>query len=325
MKNLLIYVLGIITGVILSFYVKPSDGPEADGAEKIEVSEEYVGHPQSGAFQVSEAGDLEMFESTGEDMGYSRFELFQVVGSGYALAHADDSFGMVVLIMPNEGQRFYDGQEIVLADTQCARHVGLYTYDSKMGIEKTVPAVRIMDRSAPAIKAANGTASSVGKAKGTAPAIGTAYGTSPVKATRTTASSVGTANGTTSSVKTADGIASAIGKIGGGGLQKPKAAGKSVPGKTLFDVPGDYVSRNDFEVQRVLESGDAIALEITKIGVSGYVFTSDLEVLIQAREGSNFYDKQIIRATGGKYARHIGNYKYQKYGSTKVIPIVDFI
>lgn len=99
---------------------------------------------------------------------------------------------------------------------------------------------------------------------------------------------------------------------------------KSNSGKTLFNKPGDCVSRKNFEVQEVLESGDAIALEIRE-SFDGYVFTSDLEVLIQANEGSNFYNNQIVKIPNGKCARQIGNYRYKMYGSTKVIPIVAII
>lgn len=45
---------------------------------------------------------LEMFEEPGDYMEYSQFEVFQVVESGCALAHADDSFGAIVFIIPNE-------------------------------------------------------------------------------------------------------------------------------------------------------------------------------------------------------------------------------
>lgn len=85
----------------------------------------------------------------------------------------------------------------------------------------------------------------------------------------------------------------------------------------------ESVCRKNFEVQRVLESGDAIALEISD-QLSGLVITSDLEVLIPAKEGRDFYDKQIIKTPKGKCARQIGIYTYQKYGDTKVIPIVSF-
>lgn len=95
--------------------------------------------------------------------------------------------------------------------------------------------------------------------------------------------------------------------------------------KTLFDKPGDCVSRKNFEVQEVLESGDAIALEIRET-IGGHIFTSDLEVLILAQDSSNFYNKQIVKVSHGKCARQIGNYKYQpyEYEDTKVIPIIAF-
>lgn len=95
-----------------------------------------------------------------------------------------------------------------------------------------------------------------------------------------------------------------------------------VPEKILFDEPGDCVSWKNFEVQEVLESGDAIALEISTVSY-GYVITSDLKVLILAQEGSHFYDKQIVKAPRGKCARHIGNYKYG-FKNRNVIPIVAF-
>ena len=234
MKKWIIYVLGVITGIMLTFafafYVNLSNTPGIIG--------------------------LEMFEEPGDYMEYSQFEVFQVVQSGCALAYADESFGSIVFIMPNESQQFYDDQKIVLKNDQCAQHVGTYKYSTKMEIEKTVPAIRIVD-----------------------------------------------------------------------GVELPKSnrtvTEKKDFGKTLFEKPGECVSRKNFEVQKVLDSGDAIALEIRET-ISEHVFTSDLEVLILAQEGSNFYNKQIVKAPQGKCARQIGNYKYQEYGNTKVIPIIAF-
>lgn len=236
MKKWIIYVLGVITGIILTFAF---------------------------AFCVNLSNNsgiigLEMFEAPGDYMEYSQFEVFQVVESGCALAHADDSFGAIVFIIPNAKQQFYDDQKIVLKNDQCAQHVGTYKYNTKRGIEKTVPAVRIID------------------------------GVELSKSNKT-------------------------------------VSAKNNSGKTLFDKPGDCISRKNFEVQEVLESGDAIALEIRET-IGGYIFTSDLEVLILAQEGSNFYNKQIVKIPHGKCARQIGNYKYQpyEYGDTKVIPIIAF-
>ena len=234
MKKWLIYVLGIITGIVLTFAF----------AFCVNMSK------NSGII------GLEMFEEPRENMDYSQFEVFQVLESGCALANADNTFDAIVFIIPNEKQQFYDNQKIILKNEQCAQRIGTYRYSTKMGIERTVPAVKIID-----------------------------------------------------------------------GVELPKSnttiSAKNNSGKTLFDKPGDYVSRKNFEVQEVLESGDAIALEIRET-ISGYVFTSDLEVLILAQEGSNFYNNQIVKAPQGKCARQIGNYKYQKYGNTKVIPIIAF-
>ncbi len=234
MKKWLIYVLGIISGIVLTlafaFCVNLSNNSGIIG--------------------------LEIFEEPGENMGYSQFEVFQVLESGGALANADDTFDATVFIIPDERQQFYDNQKIVLKNVQCAQRVGTYRYNTKMGIEKTVPAVRIVESAELP-------------------------------------------------------------------LPDKTIASKSNSGKTLFDKPGDCVSRKNFEIQNVLESGDAIALEIRET-ISGYVFTSDLEVLILAQEGSNFYNNQIVKAPQGKCARQIGNYKYQNYGTTKVIPIIAF-
>ncbi len=107
------------------------------------------------------------------------------------------------------------------------------------------------------------------------------------------------------------------------GVKSPKAnVSKDNSGITLFDKPGECVSRKNFEIQKVLESGDAIAKEIREVSY-GYVFTSDLEVLMLAKDANTFYDKQIINVPNGKCARQIGSYKYKQYGKTKVIPIVE--
>lgn len=233
MKKWLIYILGIITGIVLTFAFA--------FCVKLSNNSGIIG--------------LEMFEEPGENMEYTQFEIIQVLDLGCALAKADNTFDATVFIIPNEKQQFYDNQKIVLKNEQCAQRVGTYRYTSKMGIEKTVPAVKIID-------------------------------------------GVELESNNTNS-------------------------DKNNSGKTLFDKPGDCVSRKNFEVQKVLESGDAIALEIRET-ISGHVFTSDLEVLILAQDDSNFYNNQIVKAPQGKCARQIGNYKYRKYGTTKIIPIIAF-
>ena len=93
---------------------------------------------------------------------------------------------------------------------------------------------------------------------------------------------------------------------------------------TLFDEPGECISRKDFEIMEVLPSGDAVAMEINKI-ISDCIFKSDLKVLILADEDSHFYNHQIIKTPKGKCARQIGTYIYAEYGDYReIIPIVSF-
>lgn len=91
----------------------------------------------------------------------------------------------------------------------------------------------------------------------------------------------------------------------------------------MFDEPGECISTNNFKVQKILESGDAIAVEIA-IASPGVDITSDLEVLIPAQNGREFYDNQILNNPDGGCVRQIGIYKYKEYSRMKVIPIVSF-
>ena len=83
--------LGVITGIVLTFafafYVDLSNNSGIIG--------------------------LELFEEPGDYMEYSQLEVFQVVSDGCALAHADDSFGSIVFILPKENQQFYDKEKII--------------------------------------------------------------------------------------------------------------------------------------------------------------------------------------------------------------------
>ena len=122
MKNWLIYVLGIITGIILTFAFALCVANISDN---------------------SEITGLEMFEEPGEQMDYSQFKVLQVLKSGCALAYSDHSFSTIVLIIPDETQQFYDNQKIVLGTNQYAQRVGTYRYTAQNGMGKTVPAVKI--------------------------------------------------------------------------------------------------------------------------------------------------------------------------------------
>lgn len=124
MKKWLVYLLGIITGIILTFAFA--------FCVNMSTNSGIIG--------------LELFEKPGPYMDYSQFEVFQVVDSECALAHVRGEYGIVVYIIPNENHHFYDNQKIVLNNDQRAQRVGTYKYSNNDGRGKTVPAIRIVNR-----------------------------------------------------------------------------------------------------------------------------------------------------------------------------------
>ncbi len=91
---------------------------------------------------------------------------------------------------------------------------------------------------------------------------------------------------------------------------------------TMLPEVGECVSSNSFEVIKVLDTGDALAVEQEKLYKDVYSST-DLTVLLLSKEGEHFYDHQIIKATKKGYCfKQIGIYKYTSRYGDKTVPIV---
>lgn len=125
MKNLLIFIAGAIMGAILvvlfSLFVTAADDH-----------------------------GVVMFDEPGDYIQGNRFEVLQEVYPGAALAHAEDrkygisSFtGVLVLFVNDDGKRYYDEEIIKIPAGKRVRQIGIYKYESKAEILKTVPVVRI--------------------------------------------------------------------------------------------------------------------------------------------------------------------------------------
>ena len=46
----------------------------------------------------------------------------------------------------DSGEYYYDDQIIKTTKTKCFKQVGIYKYNTRAGIEKTVPIVKLMDK-----------------------------------------------------------------------------------------------------------------------------------------------------------------------------------
>lgn len=127
MKKFLIFIAGIITGIVLfigiSFFVASS----------------------------SSNNGITLFEEEGEYESVNSFRIFQVIESGNALAtELEGEFNLptnfVVLFLNNEGQSYYDDQIINVPAGKHVKQIGIYKYFTKDKIEKTVPVVVIRDK-----------------------------------------------------------------------------------------------------------------------------------------------------------------------------------
>ncbi|MFV0587486.1 hypothetical protein [Bacteroides reticulotermitis] len=128
MKKVFIYIAGIVTGVILTILF-------------------------SLLLAKSSNNGITMFDKPGDNIEGSRFEVFQVVGPGLALARCEKKYsenvssfvGPVLLFVNDDGKLYYDDEIIEIPSGKHARQMGIYEYETKQGGYKTVPIVSIME------------------------------------------------------------------------------------------------------------------------------------------------------------------------------------
>lgn len=142
MKKIWIYLLGVLTGAVVTIIVLAIIGT------------------------AKRTNGMSFFESPGDIMDISSVEVFQSLGDCVALAHsqrippkiepssetvvADFIVNMgydapIVLLYNEDGYPYYDDQIVTAPEGKCFRQVGIYRYPTKSGIDKTVPIVMILD------------------------------------------------------------------------------------------------------------------------------------------------------------------------------------
>ncbi|MBO5272960.1 MAG: hypothetical protein J6B30_09115 [Muribaculaceae bacterium] len=125
MKKWVVFLLGAVAGIVLTIAVL------------------YLMSACSSA-----NNGVTYFEKPGDCISTKSLEVFQVLDNGVALANEVDfkiPTGLIVLLINKDGKYYYDNQVIEIPEGKCARQVGVYTYPTKMEIERTVPIVEIME------------------------------------------------------------------------------------------------------------------------------------------------------------------------------------
>ena len=124
MKNFIVFILGLISGGVLTIGLIMILAIGANESDK----------------------GMTMLEQPGECMSTNSFSVTQVIDENAALARETDLFSdLLVLLVNDEGFLYYDNQVISIPEGKCARQVGVYKYTTHSGIEKTVPIVKIME------------------------------------------------------------------------------------------------------------------------------------------------------------------------------------
>jgi hypothetical protein len=122
-KSILIYVGGILTGIVLTFVALTMIGAAVHK-------------------------DAIRFNEPQQEIEATSFQVFQVLddGSALAMAQGSSSYGLVVMLCAETGLAYYDEQKIDVPYGKRAMQVGTYKYKTHNGMERTVPIVGFFDR-----------------------------------------------------------------------------------------------------------------------------------------------------------------------------------
>lgn len=137
MKKWVVFLLGMIAGGVLTLVVMVILA--------------------MGANTNANNNGVTLFDQPGECLNAKAFEVMQVVDNNHALAHEvewDDVLerymqtgsGLLVLVTNDNGEYYYDDQIIEVPQGMCMRQVGIYRYQTRMDMEKTVPIVKLMSK-----------------------------------------------------------------------------------------------------------------------------------------------------------------------------------
>ena len=125
MKKFFIFIGGFVAGAIVTVLVLYLIGSANEFNDGL-----------SGLTVFSKEG--ECITSSGE------VEVFQVIKPNMALAETGKYPDRIMVLLINyDDKSYYDDQKIEVPANKCAKQIGIYKYSTKIGIEKTVPAVVI--------------------------------------------------------------------------------------------------------------------------------------------------------------------------------------
>ena len=140
MKNWMIFLCGLLTGVVLTIIVAFIINTSQKNSNVVETE-----------VQQQEDDGVKLFEEPGDIMEGNSFKVFQVIATDGALVkgksgRSDLYYGMVYLLINREGKSYYDDEIVNVPKGKVVRQMGIYHYPTRDGFEKTVPIIEIVDK-----------------------------------------------------------------------------------------------------------------------------------------------------------------------------------
>ena len=96
--------------------------------------------------------DFKLLQKPGEIVNVNSFKVFQVLDNDVALVNGasneeyDIYMGAVYLLINDEGKYYTDDEIIKVPNGKVVRKVGVYHYQTKSELDKTVSVIEIMDK-----------------------------------------------------------------------------------------------------------------------------------------------------------------------------------
>jgi hypothetical protein len=146
MKRFLIFIGGFVAGILATIFVGSliviANKPIDEGLIGLTV------FPEKGecvkTTSKSKSTEIEIFQVVEPNMALGNVKSYtdKKMYSGDNYRDYDIGNDVVILLINYDGKTYYDDQKIDVTN-KCVRQIGTYQYTTKIGLEKTVPAVVI--------------------------------------------------------------------------------------------------------------------------------------------------------------------------------------
>lgn len=130
MKKILIFFLGLLTGVILTIVVSVLITISNSGNLESDMRDQLI----------------DFLDEPGMVMPVQSYKVFQTLDPNHALAHEQKRYGYsgnVVMVYKSGGDSFYDGMTLGAPQDYVFRQIGTYQYKTADNRTHTVPVVAV--------------------------------------------------------------------------------------------------------------------------------------------------------------------------------------